>query len=171
MQNETLCPHAYHPKHTLSVSLSLSLTHTHTHSAIINMNSIIFIPIKIHVVECYFLGSTLVTNGKHRKPTIKNNNNIINNNTLQIGMSFLFLIIIQCYVSGKPLILIINTFLKSTAILCEYVIVPSFYLGTYLNNVLYWVVLYEENTVISMIMTLSVSQQLLSTAALISTLQ
>lgn len=60
------------------------------------------------MVECYFLGSTLVTNGKHRKPTIIKNNNNINNNTLQIGMSFLFLIIIQCYVSGKPLILIIK---------------------------------------------------------------
>ena len=162
MQNETLCPHADHPKHTFSLSHTRTRahththTHTHTHSAIINMNSIIFIPIKIHVVECYFLGSTLVTNGKHHKPTIKNNNNI-NNNTLQTGMSFLFLIIIQCYVSGKPLILIINTFLKSTAILCEYVLVPSFYLGTYINNVLYWVVLYEENTVISMITLLSVS--------------
>ena len=169
MQNETLCPHADHPK----LSLSLSLTHTHTHTQCNNKYEIyiIFIPIKIHVVECYFLGSTLVTNSKHRKPTIKNNNNNINNNTLQIGMSFLFLIIIQCYVSGKPLILIINTFLKSTALLCEYVIVPSFYLGTYLNNVLYWVVLHKENTVISMIMMLSVSQHLLSTAALISMLQ
>jgi len=109
-------------QNTLPRSLSLSHTHihmrtcththTHIHSAIINMNSIIFIPIKIHVMECYFLGSTLVTNGKHHKPTIKNNNNINNNNTPQIGMPFLFLIIIQCYVSGKPLILIINTFLK-----------------------------------------------------------
>ena len=169
-KNETLCPYADHPKHSLS--LSLSHTHTHTYTQCNNKYElyIIFIPIKIHVVECYFSGSTLVTNGKHRKTTIKNNNNI-NNNTLQIGMSFLFLIIIQCYVSGKPLILIINTFLKSTAILCEYVIVPSFYLGTYLNNVLYWVVLYEENIVISMIMMLSVSQHLLSTAALISMLQ
>ena len=60
-------------------------------------------------------------------------------------MSFLFLIIIQCYISGKPLILIINTFLKSTVIHCEYVLVPSFYLGTYLNNVLYWVVLWGKH--------------------------
>lgn len=53
--------------------------HTHT-SAIINTNSILFIPIKIYMVECYFLGSTLVTNGNHGKLTIIKNNNSNNNN-------------------------------------------------------------------------------------------
>jgi hypothetical protein len=46
------------------------------------------------------------------------------------------LIIIQCYVPGKPSILIIKHILKSIVVLCEYVLVPSFYLGTFSNNVL-----------------------------------
>jgi hypothetical protein len=32
-------------------------------------------------MECYFLGSTLVTNGNHGKPTIIKNNNNNSNNT------------------------------------------------------------------------------------------
>jgi hypothetical protein len=42
----------------------------------------VFIPIKVYMVECYFLGSTLVTNGNYGKPTIIKNNNNSNNNTL-----------------------------------------------------------------------------------------
>jgi len=55
-------------------------------------------------------------------------------------------------------------------VLCEYVLVPNFYLGTCLNNVLYWVASREEENVKSMTTT-SVRQHLHNTVSLIRMLQ